>query len=65
MTLLEHLARTLCISEGVDPDHMCAGLGINIPRGESWTAWKVRVKHVERVIYAEAEWEVQQQGGLL
>ena len=53
MDMVEKLARVLCVSEGVDPEHICYGIGRgNKPEGWSGPAWEVRVKHVRAMIAA-------------
>lgn len=49
-SMRERCARAICLSEGVDPDMMCGGLGKLIPAGEQWPAWKVRLPQVDAVL---------------
>lgn len=46
----ESLARVMCRAENVDPDLQCPGLGKLIPLGETWPAWKVRLKYIDAII---------------
>jgi len=52
--LIEKLARALCRAENVPEEHPCYGLSDKvahlIPPGETWPAWKVRVKWVTAVL---------------
>ena len=50
---IEQAARRMCIAEGVDPDHMCVGLGRRIPLGQDMPAWKVRIPYVLAVLDIE------------
>lgn len=54
--LLERIARAICKTEGVDPDFPCPGLGVHVPIGETWPAWKVRLPKAKAALEVIA-WE--------
>ena len=66
---LEAAARAECIAEGVDPELQCGSAGRQIPPGEIWPAWKVRMKRMAAAIeaYEAALWrpieEIARYGG--
>jgi hypothetical protein len=52
---VEHVARAITAAEGVDPDLPCYGMGKQIPAGEVWPAWRVRIPRARAAIAAIGE----------
>lgn len=50
----EAVARAITKAEGVDPEHVCYGVGLIVPKNERWPAWKVRVHVAKAAIEALA-----------
>lgn len=40
--LIEQISRTICKSEGVDPDHHAIGFGNRFPAGQKYQLWEAR-----------------------
>ena len=55
MNMIEKVARAICEAQNVDPEHPCGGLGILVPKGETWPAWRVRIPQAKAAIEAMME----------
>jgi hypothetical protein len=51
----EIMARAMCQAQRVEPEQLCAGLGVLIPLGESAPAWRVRLPYIDAAIAAMRE----------
>jgi hypothetical protein len=49
---IEAAARAMCVAEGIDPEHVCIGVGRIVPEGEKWPAWKVRMGRADAAVRA-------------
>lgn len=52
MNIVERVARAICEADGIDPELICAGMGVRMPEGEKYAAWKYRIKQAEAAIIA-------------
>lgn len=55
---IEAMALALCKWDDVDPDHVCYGMGVHVPKGESCTALELRKMTVRAILpsYEAALW---------
>ncbi len=49
-SVIEQIARTICIAENCDPDAISVGLGCIMPEGKRYLLWEARVPAAEAMI---------------
>ena len=52
--LPEAMARAICEADGVDPDKQLCGMGVSMPVGELYPAWRGRLKQATAALNAIA-----------
>ena len=53
--LSEAIARAICAADGVDPDKQLCGMGVSMPVGELYPAWRGRLKQARATLIAISE----------
>jgi hypothetical protein len=51
-SLIERVARAICLADDVDPDQIGVGLGRRMPKGETYPLWHARIEQAKAAIAA-------------
>lgn len=53
--MIERVARAICVADGCDPNQESVGIGVQMPAGQKYRLWEVRVAQARAAIEAMRE----------